>query len=162
MHRLGFTIGWPYAPSRLLRWFLSRDPAFDLSLSEPERLRLWQHPSRLSSIKNPRELEIMHDTDYLRLSLRSITEALAQDFDWISQDGRLMCLDWGFRVENVRKDLPVLLWYGKDDVFVPLNHGVQIAKRLGARAELRVEEDTHGSISYRWKRGVLEGILAKM
>jgi pimeloyl-ACP methyl ester carboxylesterase len=162
MHRIAFPIGWSYAPVPLVRWYISRDPVFNLSLSDEERLRRWQHPSRLSTIKHPREMEVMRDTDYLRLSLQSMREALAQGWEWVCQDAALMCTDLGFRVEDVREDLPVQLWYGKDDTFVPMNHGVQIAKRLGCRAELRVEQDTHGSISHRWKREVLQAILAKM
>lgn len=162
MHRIAFPTGWRYAPVSLVRWNLSRDPAFNLSISDTERLKLWQHPTRLSKITHPRELEVMQDTDYLQLSLQGMREALAQGWEWICQDGALMCMNWGFRIEDVRKDLPVQLWHGKDDTFVPVNHAVQIAKRLGDRAELRVEQDTHGSISHRWKREVLSAILAKM
>ena len=161
-HRYAFSVGWRYAPPFLVRWFMSREPIFNLALSDEQRLALWQSPSALSKITNPRDMEYMRDTDYLMLCLRSMREALAQGWKWVSQDGALMCMDLGFRVEDIRPDLSVQLWYGKDDEFVPLNHGVQIAKRLGARAELRVEQDTHGSISYRWKREVLEGILSKM
>jgi hypothetical protein len=43
---------------------------------------------------------------------------------------------------------------------------VQIAKRLGdgeeGRVVLRVEEETHASISYKWKREQLEGIVDRM
>jgi pimeloyl-ACP methyl ester carboxylesterase len=71
----------------------------------------------------------------------------------------------GFRIEDIRKDLPVQLWYGKDDCFVPAHHGVQIAARLGGddgRVVLRVEDNTHASISQRWKRAQLEAIAAVM
>jgi pimeloyl-ACP methyl ester carboxylesterase len=161
-HRIGFPWGWAYAPVFLVRWFMGREPVFNTALSDDERLRRWQDPVNVAKIKEEREREIVQDTDYLRLALRSQSEALAQGWEGVCEDGAIMSRAWGFAIEDVRGDLPVLLWYGKDDVFVPPNHGVQIARRVGERAELRLEEDTHGSISYRWKREVLEGILAKM
>lgn len=77
----------------------------------------------------------------------------SQGFDGLLQDGKVMCMDYGFRIEDIRPDLPVQLWYGKLDTFVPLNHGVQIAARLGGRAHLRVEDETHASISGQRMKG---------
>jgi pimeloyl-ACP methyl ester carboxylesterase len=119
-------------------------------------------PTTLNAISHPKDRQIMGNEVFLQLTLKATREANAQGFDGIAQDGRVMCEEWGFKVEDIRKDLPVHLWYGKDDTFVPPNHGVQIAARLGGMAELRIEDDTHASISQNWKREQLEGILDVM
>jgi pimeloyl-ACP methyl ester carboxylesterase len=165
MHQLGFPYGWKYAPMFLKKWFFSRDAFGRMDLTDEQRLQRALSPSNLATFKHPRDREFMGDEDFIRLILRSTREARAQGFDGIALDGKVMCRDWGFRVEDIQKHLPVQLWYGKDDWFVPANHGVQIAERLGGddrRVVLRVENDTHASISQRWKREQLEAILAVM
>lgn len=82
-----------------------------------------------------------------------------QGFDGAWQDGRLMCMNFGFRIEDIRPGLPVQLWYGKHDTSVPPNHGVQIAARLGGRAQLRVEDETHGSIVVNRMKEILEDLV---
>jgi pimeloyl-ACP methyl ester carboxylesterase len=165
MHQLGFPYGWKYAPAFLIKWLLSRDAFGRMDLSDEQRFQRVLNPSNLASIKDPRDRAFMANEDLVRLTLRSTREARVQGFDGIALDGKVICSDWGFRVEDIRTDLPVQLWYGKDDFFVPANHGVQIAARLGERdgnVVLRVEDDTHASISQRWKREQLEAIAAVM
>jgi pimeloyl-ACP methyl ester carboxylesterase len=165
MHQLGFPYGWKYAPVFLKKWYFSRDTFGRMDLTDEQRLQRVLSPSNLAAIKDSRDRGIMGDEEIIRLVLRSQREARAQGFDGIAVDGKTMCRDWGFRVEDIRKDLLVQLWYGKDDCFVPANHGVQIAARLGGndgRVLLRVEDDTHASISQRWKREQLEAIAAVM
>jgi pimeloyl-ACP methyl ester carboxylesterase len=69
-------------------------------------------------------------------------------------------MNFRFRIEDIRPELPVQLWYGKLDTFVPPNHGVQIAARLGGRAYLRIEDETHGSIVVNRMREILEHLLS--
>lgn len=165
LHWLGFPYGWRYAPVFLIRWFFHRDTFGRLDLSDEQRLEMLLSPSILAAIKNPKDKEIMSDESVLRLALRSTREANAQGFNGIAADGRRMCCDWGFRIDDIRRDLPVQLWYGKNDRFVPPNHGEEIAARLGGsegKAVLRLEDDTHVSISQHWKRAQLEAILAEV
>jgi pimeloyl-ACP methyl ester carboxylesterase len=165
-HWFGFPWGWLYCPVFLLRWFFRRTAFGQMELSDEERLQKLKESGLLEKM-SPKDREVMGDEDVMRLSLRASREADAQGFDGILLDGRLICGDWGFRVEDIRKDLSVLLWYGKDDTYVPPNHGVQIAKRLDGDGEegrvvLRVEKETHASISYKWKKEQLEGIHERM
>ena len=77
------------------------------------------------------------------------------------QDMKILASDAGFKVEDIRKDLKVQLWYGREDGNVPLSHGVEVAKRLKAGAEgenesdrvvLRIKEDeTHASIFWDYR-----------
>ncbi|KAJ4372072.1 hypothetical protein N0V83_003845 [Neocucurbitaria cava] len=133
-----------------------------MDLNDEERLRLLLAPARLKSMTNSKDLEVMGNEDIMRLMLRSTRESYAQGFDGVRQDGKVMCTDFGFRLEDIRDDLPVQLWYGKQDTFVPLVQGVQIAARVGGIADLRVVDETHASISTNLKKEVLEEILKKM
>ncbi|PVH91920.1 alpha/beta hydrolase fold protein [Periconia macrospinosa] len=154
LHRLGFTVGYRYAPLSAVRWFWKRDPAGRLDLTDEKRLALeLQKP-----ITQEKDAEGVN-SDWTRLSLRSAREAFAQGFDGVAQDGRVLCMNFGFRIEDIRPDLPVQLWYGKLDTFVPLNHGEQIAARLGGRAHLRVKDETHGSILVNWTKEILEDLV---
>ncbi|KMU90093.1 alpha/beta hydrolase fold [Coccidioides immitis H538.4] len=137
-----------------------------LDLSDEKRLELLQQDvsSRSGSKATlsrevEKELEVMRDEDVLRLFLRTSRESFAHGCDPTVQDGRLVSTDFGFQVEDIRSDLPVQLWYGKHDSSVPLNHGVQIAARLRGRAHLRVEDESHWSISNNRREEYLEALL---
>ena len=134
-----------------------------MDLTDEKRLELLQQcVSKSEATAHEKDLDVMKDEDILRLLLRSTRESFAQGFDGVRQDGKLMSLDHGFRIEDIRHDLPVRLWYGKLDVYVPLRHGEQIAARLGGRAHLRVEDETHASISAKRKKEILEDLLGSM
>ncbi|KAF2464645.1 alpha/beta-hydrolase [Lindgomyces ingoldianus] len=156
---LGFTLGYRYAPSWANRWFWQRQPIGRLDLTDEKRLELLLQSASGSIGAHEKDLEVMKDEDFLRLILRSTRESFAQGYDGIGQDGKVMCMDYGFRIEDIRADLPVQLWYAKHDVFVPLNHGKQIAARLGGRGHLRVEDETHSSIVVNWRKEILEDLV---
>lgn len=142
---LGFTLGYRYFPMAT-GWYLKRQLAANLDLSDEKRYQKLRKEVLKSKSMPEKDREIMKDESTLRLFLRTSRQSFSQGSDAAVQDGRLMCMDFGFRVEDIRPDLPVQLWYGKQDVAVPLNHGVQIAARLGGRAALRVVDETHLSI----------------
>lgn len=154
---LGFTIGHPYFPG-IVRWWISRDPIARLDLPDEERLELIQRQF-LGSKPHEKDVEVFKNEDLLRLILRSSREHFAQGTDAFSQDGTLMCTDLGFALENISPDLPFQLWYGKLDTNVPLIHGEQIALRLGGRAHLRVEDETHSSLVVNWKEKFMEDLI---
>ena len=114
------------------------------------------------STMSEKDLAVMKDLDFHRKALRSTREGFAQGFDGVLLDGKLCCLDFGFKVEDIRPDLPVHLWYGKQDVFVPPKHGVQLAKRLGSRAYLRLEDETHAGVTVNRKKEILENLIKAM
>lgn len=162
---VGFTFGWKYSPLVFMKWFLRADALGRVELSDEERLRRFKES--LKALTHPRDIEVLRDDeDVLRLILRTARESYGQGYEGVWWDGRAMCVDWGFGIEEIRKDLNVQLWYGRDDVHVPLNHGRVIAERLEGgeegRVVLRVEDDTHASISMRWKREQLVEILGAM
>ena len=135
---IGFTFGWRWSTTFIMRWFWQLGPEGRIDLPDEKRLDiLQQNVSKSERTANKKDLEVMKDEDVLRLMLRSSRESFVQGFDGMTQDGKVMCRDYGFRIEDIRPDLPVQLWYGKHDTHVPLNHGEQIAARLGGRAYLR-------------------------
>ena|SRR2546423_6780177 len=159
---LGFTLGWRYTPGLVHFWFW-REPAARLDLTDEERLeRLLRQVSKTKSKAHPKDFAVFSDVDRMRLYLRSSRESYSQGFDGIALDGHLISMDFGFRIEDIRSNLPVQLWYGKHDTHVPLNHGEQIAARLGSRARLRKEEETHASIVTNWEEQILEDLVRAM
>ncbi|OCL11701.1 alpha/beta hydrolase fold protein [Glonium stellatum] len=158
---LGFTLGYPYVPS-IVGWYWRREPEGRIDLTDEERLAIQlQRISKFKAVTNNKDLEVI-DEDFLRLCLRSSRESFAHGYGAVAQDGHLMCTDWGFRIEDIRHDLPVQLWYGKQDTAIPLNHGEQIAVRLGGRAHLRVEDETHASLQIKYKEEILEKLVGSL
>lgn len=174
---LGFTVGWRYSPPFLLRWFFRLDAATAPSLSDEERLRVLLSPTRLRGLSAP-DRAFFADEDEMRVFAASAGESFKSGYDAMCKDGYALCVDWGFRVEDTRKDVPVVLWYGAADVVVPPEHGRAIAARLRTekergdgevrekgelewreRVRLRMLDDTHASISMRDKRGYLVELL---
>ncbi|KAK2606213.1 hypothetical protein QQS21_003384 [Conoideocrella luteorostrata] len=163
VNRIGYPYGLRFCPSWLNRWFWRRDAIGRVDLTDDERLKLLlQQIERAKPTMSEKELAAMSDVNFHRQALRSTREGFSQGYDGVLVDGRLCCLDFGFRVEDFRPDLPVHLWYGKQDVFVPPNHGVQLAKRLGSRAVLRLEDETHVSLLMNWKEEIVGNLLRTM
>jgi pimeloyl-ACP methyl ester carboxylesterase len=163
MHYLGFKFGWPYMPNLVHYWF-KQEAAMQLQLSDDQRYEL-QMKQFWKSKPHPKDAEVLGDGREFRLMLRQARQAYAQPWaDGVGQDGHLLSRDFGFRVQDIRKDLPVRLWYGKQDTHCPPSHGEQIKERLGgnANAMLRVEDETHASLTMNWRRRILEDLLKSM
>lgn len=157
---IGFTFGYRYTPHVLNRWFWQSQTCGRLDWSDEERLEhhMKDFPKPKSTAEK-KDFEVMTNEDNARRFLRASRGSFAQGYDAALQDGRVLSKDFGFRIQDIRPDLPVRLWYGKLDVFVPLNHGETIAKRLGDRATLRVEDETHASIFFKWREQILEDLV---
>ena len=154
---LGFTVGYRYFPS-LCRQFFKGSAGARLDLTDDERLSLMREQLQKSK-NNDKDDDFINDEEFLRLSLSAARQAYAQGFAGLLQDGNLMSKDFGFRIEDIRHDLPVQLWYGKLDVNVPPTHGEQTAHRLGGGARLRLEDETHASIFTNWRRHFLKELV---
>lgn len=157
---LGFTVGYRHFPG-LVRWSMKQDAAARLDLTDEERLKLMQQQFSKSKA-HEKDVEVMKDDDFPRLFLRSAREHFAPGFDGLLQDGRLICMDFGFQLKDIRPDLSVRLWYGKLDTHVPPTHGEQIALRLSSRAHLRMEDETHLSLVTNGREKILEDLVRSM
>lgn len=109
-----------------------------------------------------REAGLFDTEESVRLWLRTSREAFKNGVDAVVQGSLLLGSDWGFRIQNIRKDLPVWLWYGTFDDIAPVSHGEQIAARLGEKAHLRVVDETHGSMFVNQTRAYLTEIVEYM
>jgi pimeloyl-ACP methyl ester carboxylesterase len=152
-------IGWPYGirvfPYFVGRWHWRSSALGRTELPESTRLAML-----LQETKNAPECDrdVFGDTDLMRVMVRAQGEAFVQGYDGAWDDGKRSANEWGFRVQDIRRDLKVQMWYGRNDVYVPLVHGKKIKERLGENAQLRVEEETHAGIFMHWKREILEGL----
>jgi hypothetical protein len=150
-------IGWPYgiriAPYWAGRMFWRSSAIGRTDLPDSKRVAMF---IKEGANATDSDRDILTDVDFARLSCAATREAFAQGYDHVWDDGKKSCRDFGFKVQDIRKDLMVQLWYGKKDRFVPLVHGMQIAARLGRAAELRVEDEAHAGILIHRKREILE------
>ncbi|OAL33846.1 hypothetical protein AYO20_06857 [Fonsecaea nubica] len=147
---IGFTFGYRYTPYFINRWFWQTQTMGRMDLSDEERLA--RHMKEfVTPPKTPAEQkdhEVMKDPVNASRFMRASRATFAQGYDTTLQDGRLLSSPLGFRIEDIRPDLPVQLWYAKMDVNVPPYHGETIAQRLGGQAVLRVEDETHSSLFF--------------
>jgi pimeloyl-ACP methyl ester carboxylesterase len=161
-HWIGFTIGFRYFPWAC-RWWFSREALGRLDLTDQERYDRFQKEwSKAKSSAHPKDVAALDDPDLVRWLVRNHREAYRQGFDGFALDGKLSSWDFGFRIGDIRRDLPIHLWYGKHDTSVPPSHGEGIAARLGPKARLLIEDETHGSLTWNCRVRALEDLLEAM
>lgn len=161
-HWIGFAIGFRYFPWAC-RWWFSRETLGRLDLTDQERYDRFQQDWSKARLKaHPKDVAALDEADLVRWLVRNNREAYRQGFDGFVLDGKLASYDFGFRIEDIRSDLPVHLWYGKYDTSVPPSHGEGIAARLGPNARLKIEDETHGSLTWNCRVRALEGLLEAM
>ncbi|KAI1118741.1 alpha/beta hydrolase fold protein [Nemania sp. NC0429] len=161
-HWIGFTIGFRYFPGAC-RWWFSRETLGRLDLTDQERYDRFQQDWAKARLKaHPKDVAALDEADLVRWLVRNHREAYHQGFDGFVLDGNLSSRDFGFRIEDIRHDLPVHLWYGKYDTSVPPGHGEEIAARLGPNARLKIEDETHGSLTWNCRVRALDELLEAM
>jgi pimeloyl-ACP methyl ester carboxylesterase len=74
---------------------------------------------------------------------------------WFDDD-RAIFADWGFDLLDVR--VPLSIWHGAQDRFVPIAHGEWLAAHLPARAHLR-PDDGHLSLTVTAYGEILDALL---
>jgi pimeloyl-ACP methyl ester carboxylesterase len=70
-----------------------------------------------------------------------IAEALRSGVDGWVEDDFVFVNPWGFELEEI--SLPVQVWHGSQDQFVPVAHGRWLAKRIPGAEEHVYDEDGH-------------------
>lgn len=146
-NRLGFPYGFLYCPAWLGKLFWKFQPTGKMHLTEDQRLaELIQANKKAKATANKKDIPILDDEGFAKLQVRSQGQTFVNGYDAWFQDGVTLCTPLEFKVEDIRKYLPVHLWYGKQDINVPASHGIDTAAKLGGRAYLRVEDETHGSM----------------
>jgi pimeloyl-ACP methyl ester carboxylesterase len=79
--------------------------------------------------------------DFAEFIVRCIQDGLATTHEGWADDGESQMEPWGFELESIR--VPVKLWHGRHDRFVPFQHGQWLASRIpGIESDLS-ENDGH-------------------
>ena len=96
--------------------------------------------------------------DYARESHASLLASVSNGvFGWLDDDLAFVRA-WGFDLDSIR--IPVSIWHGREDRFVPLSHGEWLAANVpGARSHL-LENEGHISLSRHRYGDVLDELLA--
>ena len=92
-----------------------------------------------------KDKEALADGIMDRVVIAEMREHFRQGFGCYTEDGKILAGDLGFELADVKAET-VSLWYGKRDVSVPVAMGEDYAERLGSKARLRVEDETHLSL----------------
>lgn len=161
LNYFGFALGYRHLHWLTRRW-MSGQPAARLKLPVEERMEQLKREFSQPDLHEKDAAIFRGPDDLLRLYLRSSQEVFSRGFDAWLLDGQLLSQDFGFRIEDIRPDLPVQLWYGKLDTNVPVTHGEQTAARLRGKVQLRIEDETHTSIVVNWREKVFEDLVANM
>ncbi|KAK3073396.1 hypothetical protein LTR53_005062 [Teratosphaeriaceae sp. CCFEE 6253] len=115
-------------------------------------------PFRFSRVSD-KDIEVLSDAALMRVFLASAREHFRQGTDAFLEEGRLVTSPIGFDLGKTR--VPVRLWYGMQDINVPVLIGEQIARQLPEGTELFVEDESHVSLVVNCRRKVLEDILSR-
>lgn len=117
---------------------------------------------KYSSLVGP-DVKALTDPVFLNTMLDLYREHYKQGVDGHMEDGRILSSDWDFRLQDIRTDLPIQMWYSKKDTNVPFRMGEAIAARLSSTPEFFVKEkETHLNLVLRCSRDALEHLLEKM
>ena len=91
----------------------------------------------------PRDSALVHEPGLARVFAATMHEALRQGTSGGGWDNVAWIGEWDIDLSTVR--CPVLLWYGSDDRFAPLSHGLWLAEHLpSARLVMRDGEGHFG------------------
>lgn len=93
-----------------------------------------------------------------RVLIAEIREHFRQGFGVYTEDGKVLAGDLGFELADVQA-VQVALWYGKRDVSVPAAIGEDYASRLGSKARLRIEDETHLSLVKNFGSEIIRGLI---
>lgn len=96
--------------------------------------------SALGSLLSPVDASVLTG-DFAESTLHSFRDGLAPGEQGWWDDGVADLSPWGFELDSIR--IPVKVWHGRHDRFVPFQHGQWLAEHVpGAEAELS-ETDGH-------------------
>jgi pimeloyl-ACP methyl ester carboxylesterase len=105
---------------------------------------------RLLSRPHEKDLAIFRDDALFEYAYDLLQENCrrADGVEGMVEDWRVMTTeDLGFELEDIRRDLPVQLWYGRYDASVSWRVGEDLKKRLcGDDVQLYLREETHLSM----------------
>jgi len=147
-----------YTPS-LLRLIVQVSVEAQLRLSDEQLLTVWRRKrnSRFRLVKMPeKDKVLLEKEEFVRMLLPGLRQHFRQGVDAWMEEGRLLISELGFDLRDTKR--PLRLWYGRQDVNVPLRVGEEIARRL-PNAELRIEDEAHVSLVVNCGERILRDLL---
>jgi pimeloyl-ACP methyl ester carboxylesterase len=114
---------------------LARKEAAEMVAAEPEALF-----DGLSSLLSPVDAAVLTG-EFASFLSDSTREACREGIDGWLDDDLTFVRDWGFDVARI--EVPVLLWQGDHDLFVPPAHGQWLAQRIPVVEAHLSPEDGH-------------------
>jgi pimeloyl-ACP methyl ester carboxylesterase len=97
--------------------------------------------------------------DYAEESLASLKNALSTGvLGWLDDDLAFI-RPWGFDLDSI--SVPVSIWQGREDRFVPISHGEWLAGHVPAARSHLLENEGHISLSRHRYGDVLDELLAQ-
>jgi pimeloyl-ACP methyl ester carboxylesterase len=115
-----------------------REQATELAGSTPDELR-----QAMASLLSPVDSAALTGEVITHMHA-TMTEALANGIEGWADESAAVYEPWGFDVSSI--DVPVRIWHGEHDRFVPVAHGRWLAQHIpGARFDLR-PDDGHVSL----------------
>lgn len=156
--------------TRLQRWIAKRslDRYRDMSVEEFVKANQAMMNSwfiRMVGGAHEKDVALFADDEVFRYSFELVQENIKRggDVDGMVEDWRIITTnDPGFRVEDIREDLPIQLWYGRLDFSVSWRVGEDLKRMLGEKATLHVLDETHLTMLLSCRKAVLEQALADM
>jgi pimeloyl-ACP methyl ester carboxylesterase len=96
--------------------------------------------------------------DYARESHASLLASVSNGvFGWLDDDLAFV-RGWGFELDSIR--VPVSIWHGRQDRFVPVSHGEWLAANVPCARSHLLEGEGHISLSRHRYGDVLDELLA--
>ena len=112
---------------------------------------------------NDKDAALFRDEGFLTLCVEVMREHFKQGIVGHMEEWRVMTAkDIGFDLGEVRRDLPVHLWYGMQDGSVSWRVGEAIAEAIGGNAKLYVRDEAHLSMIAGRGEEVLRKLLEDM
>lgn len=103
---------------------------------------------------------LLRDEDSLTLCVEAMREHFRQGLDGHVEEWRVMTAkDIDFDLGEIRRDLPVRLWYGRYDGNVSWRVGEAIAEAMGENAKLHLRDEAHLSMNAGHGEEILRKVL---
>ncbi len=112
----------------------------------------------LASILGPADREVLTE-GFVDFGLESIAAGLEPSSDGWFDDGLVFVKPWGFDLASI--EVPVLVWHGEQDKFVPFAHGVWLAAHIPDAEARLTADDGHLTILERRIGEIHEWLLAR-
>jgi pimeloyl-ACP methyl ester carboxylesterase len=110
-----------------------------------------------------KDAALLRDERFLAFVYEAAREGCAHGVEGHLMDYEaLTASDLGFQLEDIRADLPIDLWYGREDGSVDLRVGEALAKALGGRARLFVRDEAHLSLAFGCREEILRTMVDRM